>query len=302
MTRLLAMLLAISVAAACAPADGAEPRPESAAPTATSVAIAVPPATAAPAANPAHSPRPMPSTDPSAGPVPGRATTEPVGSAAPVPEPEPEPEPAPDRDADSDGARPTKPYSINLATRADFVPQYTFEWCVGASIQMARSIIAGNRNESRESQRRLWEMARERTIGSPYGGANPVGWASALRDLGLGSFRLVSLPTFDAAVDRAARAIVATRRPVGLVMWGGRHAWVMTGFEATANPRRHRDARVTRLRVMDPLYPHGSRWGPSPAPNELIRRRTLARQFVERNRPDYDFGVDPGWLLVLPVD
>jgi hypothetical protein len=195
-----------------------------------------------------------------------------------------------------------RPYAINLATVADFVPQYTFEWCVGASIQMTRSIITGNRKESKASQRRLWEMARDRTVGSPYGGANPAGWAAALNDLGLGPYRLVSLPTFDAAVRKAARALADTGRPVGLVMWAGRHAWVMTGFKATSDPRIDRDARVTRVRVMDPLYPNGSGWGSSPAPNRLVRLETLARQFVMRNRPDYDFGVDPGWLLVLPVD
>ena len=194
------------------------------------------------------------------------------------------------------------PYAINLATGADFVAQYTFEWCVGASIQMARSIITGTRNESRASQRRLWELARDLTIGSPYGGANPAGWAAALNDQGLGPYRLVSLPTFDAAVRKAAHALADTGRPVGLVMWAGRHAWVMTGFKATGDPRTDPDATVTRVRVMDPLYPHGSRWGPSPAPNRLVKLGTLARQFVKRDRPDYDFGVDPGWLLVLPVD
>jgi hypothetical protein len=167
---------------------------------------------------------------------------------------------------------------------------------------MARSIVTGNRNETRRSQRRLWEMARDRSS-SPYGGANPRGWTAALNDLGLGPYRLVSLPTLDGAVATAARAIADTKRPVGLVMWAGRHAWVMTGFEATADPRRDADARVTRVRVMDPLYPHGSRWGPSPKPNRLIRLETLGRQFVARPyRPDHDLGVDPGWLLVLPVD
>ena len=29
-------------------------------------------------------------------------------------------------------------------------------------------------------------------------------------------------------------------------MWAGRHAWVMTGFESTGDPRRDGDARVTR--------------------------------------------------------
>ena len=190
---------------------------------------------------------------------------------------------------------------MNLAQAADFVPQYTFEWCVGASLQMTRSIITGDGTETRRSQGRLWRMARELSPDSPYGGVNPIGWAAALDDMGLGPYQLVSLPTFDAAISAAARAIATTHRPVGLVMWAGRHAWVMTGFESIGNPRRDDDARVTRVRVMDPLYPHGSRWGPSPAPNTLVTRKALARQFVLRYRPDYPLGVDPGWLLVLPI-
>ena len=217
---------------------------------------------------------------------PDAATASPGPSAAPSPAP---------IDAPSDEA-----HSVNLARVADFVPQYTSNWCVGASLQMARSIITGNRNEARRSQRRLWEMARDRSP-SPYGGANPIGWTAALNDMDLGPYRLVSRPTFDAAVRSAARALAATGRPVGLVMWAGRHAWVMTGFESTGDPRRDEDATVTHVRVMDPLYPKGSRWGPSPAPNRLVRLETLARQYVMRDRPDYDFGVEPGWLLVLPV-
>ena len=142
--------------------------------------------------------------------------------------------------------------------------QYTFEWCVGASIQMARSIITGERNETRTSQRRLWELAREHTIGSPYGGANPAGWAAALNDLDLGPYRLVSLPTFDEAVDRAALALTQTRRPVGLVMWAGRHAWVMTGFTATANPRQDPDARDHPGPRHGPALPTGLALGPEP--------------------------------------
>ena len=269
------MLLVLSVVAACAPAEGVEPVLDSPAPATQSVAVV------APSSAPPATPTPEPSASP-------RTTSAPGPSAVRVPQPA--------------ATEAVGPYAINIATAADFVPQYTFEWCVGASIQMARSIITGDRNETRTSQRRLWQMARDRTIGSPYGGANPAGWAATLTDIGLGEYRLVSLPTFDAAVKRAARAIADTGRPVGLVMWAGRHAWVMTGFKATADPRADRDAKVTRVRVMDPLYPHGSRWGASPRPNRLIKLDTLARQFVMRNRPDYDFGVDPGWLLVLPVD
>ena len=202
---------------------------------------------------------------------------------------------------DTGGSKPLAAMSVNLAQTADFVPQYTFEWCVGASLQMTRSIITGDRNETRRSQGRLWRMARARTLNSPYGGVNPIGWTAALNDLGLGPYRFVSLPTFDDALTTAARAIAVTRRPVGLVMWAGRHAWVMTGFESNGNPRKDDNARVTRIRVMDPLYPHGSSWGRSPAPNTLVSRKILARQFVLRYRPDYDLGIEPGWLLILPV-
>jgi hypothetical protein len=165
---------------------------------------------------------------------------------------------------------------------------------------MARSIITGDRNEARRSQRMLWRMARDRSLESPYGGANPQGWTMALNDLGLGPYRLVSRPSFDDAVRTAARALAETGKPVGLVMWAGRHAWVMTGFESRGHPRRD-DARITGVRVMDPLYPGRTRWGRSPAPNQLIGLDTLARQFVLRDRPEYDFGVEAGWLLVLPT-
>jgi hypothetical protein len=294
MRRVLSLLVIAAVLTACGPADAVEPAASSSSPG-LPVAIASPvPAPSTPEATPRIEPEsPVPSATPAstAEPTP-EPTAEPVPEPTAEPTPKPEPEPA---------AR-ARPYAVNLATRSDFAAQYTFEWCVGASVMMARSIITGGGSESRRTQRRYWEMARERTIGSPYGGANPVGWAATLTDLDLGAYRLVSLPTFDEAVTRAAKAIVQTGRPVGLVMWAGRHAWVMTGFEATANPRRHPDARVTRIRVMDPLYPHGSRWGPSPEPNALITRKALARQFVARNRPDYDFGMEPGWLLVLPVE
>jgi hypothetical protein len=120
-----------------------------------------------------------------------------------------------------------------------------------------------------------------------------------LNEVGLGQYRLVSLPDFDAAVQTAALALAETGKPVGLVVWAGHHAWVMTGFDATADVRRA-DARVTGVRVMDPLYPHKSKWGRAPAPDRLIGLDALARQFVRRHRPDYDLGVPSGWLVILP--
>ena len=44
----------------------------------------------------------------------------------------------------------------------------------------------------------------------------------------------------------AARAMESTGRPVGLLVWRGRHAWVMSGFKATKDPFKA-GARVTEL-------------------------------------------------------
>ena len=193
------------------------------------------------------------------------------------------------------------PFAMNLARRTDFVSQYTFEWCVGASLQMALNMSTDQSRTSRVDQQRLWEMARDRSS-SPFGGANPRGWVASLNDLGIGPYVLVSLPSFDAAVTTAAAALRDTRRPVGLVMWRGRHAWVMSGFEATADPRQFDDFAVKRVRVHDPLYPYGSSvWGKSPKPNSLVTLDTLAKQFVIRDHGRVDLGVPPGWLLVLPM-
>jgi hypothetical protein len=194
-----------------------------------------------------------------------------------------------------------KAFAMNLAKRADFVAQFTFEWCVGASLQMALNMATDDDRTSRRDQQRLWEMARDRSF-SPFGGANPRGWVATLNDLGVGPYVLVSLPSFDEAIATAAAAIRDTKRPVGLVMWRGRHAWVMSGFEATADPRHFDDYAVKRVNVHDPLYPHGSSvWGKSPKPNSLISLDTLAKQYVIRDRGRVNLGVPPGWLLVLPV-
>jgi hypothetical protein len=190
---------------------------------------------------------------------------------------------------------------MNLARADDFVAQYTFEWCVGASLQMALNMATDQERTTKADQGRLWRMARDRSS-SPFGGANPRGWTATLNDLGIGPYQLVSLPTFDEAISLAATAIRATRRPVGLVMWRGRHAWVMSGFEATADPRHFDDFAVERVRVHDPLYPHGSSvWGTSPRPNSLVTLETLGEQYVIRDRGRVDLGVPPGFLLVLPT-
>lgn len=279
--RFVAILVTACLVASCG--SGTSQDVPTAAGTSPVVGAAGPTGTADPAA--AVEPTPTPGER-----SPGPAATSP--SAAPSPTTTATP-PPPKADP--------KPFAMNLYGKGDYVAQFTFEWCVGASVQMTLNMATKGSHTTRAEQERIWEMARDRSF-SPFGGANPRGWTAVLNHLDVGPYVLVSLPTFDDALTVAAKAIRDTDRPVGLVMWRGRHAWMMSGFESTADPRAFDEFDVTGIRVLDPLYPHGSSvWGRSPKPNSLVSPETLAKQFVLRDSTRVDLGVPPGYLLVLPV-
>jgi hypothetical protein len=319
--RLLASCLIVAVAlAACSPAVDPASQPPAAtiaaAPIDAPIAAGEPPGkppptdepspTGVPATPgvPATTEDPGPSGDSVTGGESGAAATaEPTAPATPTPTPPDDPQP-PATPRPTSAAADAEPFAMNVYRRGDFIAQYTFEWCVGASLQMALNMATDESHTTRADQQALWEMARDRSF-SPFGGANPTGWTAVLNELGIGPYELVSIPTLDEALTTAAEAIRATNRPVGLVMWRGRHAWVMSGFESTVDPRAADEFDVTGIRVLDPLYPHGSStWGSSPRPNSLVSPATLAEQFVVRDstRSRVNLGVPTGYLMIVPVD
>src|SRR6187551_1355172 len=182
-----------------------------------------------------------------------------------------------------------KGYSVDLAARGDYVAQTNFVQCVGASMQMMLNIINPTNNRTARTQLRLQNIARDlsgtRSDGQKRKGASVRGWSAGLNQLGAGPYRLVGTDTLDQALRLAAASIRQTNRPVGLLVWRGRHAWVMSGFHATADPRATTDYTVTAAIVMDPLYPYGSKvWGRSPKPREALTPKELGKQFVPRRQ------------------
>ncbi len=200
----------------------------------------------------------------------------------------------------------SKAYTLDLGTRADFVAQANFVQCVGASMQMMLNMIQPGADRSAATQLRLQEQAREWSGERPDGrerqGASVRGWATGLNLLGAGPYRVVGAKTLEEALLTAARAMRRTGKPVGLLMWRGRHAWVMSGFRATGDPLVN-GTQVTAVLVEDPLYPHGSSvWGPSPAPGAALTPEALGRQFVPR-RASSRWGMatlSGKYVLVLP--
>lgn len=207
---------------------------------------------------------------------------------------------------------PSRAFTMDLGTRRDFVAQTNFVQCVGASMQMMINIAAPGRDRSAATQRRLQELARStsgpRPDGSIRQGASVMGWSTGLNQLGVGPYRVVGAKTLQGALKMAARAMRRTGRPVGLLVWQGRHAWVMSGFKATGDPLTARSFRVTHAIVEDPLYPHGSSvWGRSPAPGVALTLKQVGRQFVPRQSSSRWAAVSPWskalaglYVLVLP--
>jgi hypothetical protein len=186
------------------------------APATTNPAGRVVPSASAPSPGPAVTSYPIDRSSPIATPLPAPMSPKPSASGV--------------TPATQGGA-----FAMNLYRPGDYVAQYTFEWCVGASLQMALNLTTDRHDISRSAQESLWEMAQARSS-SPFGGANPLGWTAALNDLGIGPYRLVSIADYDEALRVAATALRQTKRPVGLVMWRGRHAWVMSGFTSVGDP------------------------------------------------------------------
>lgn len=209
-------------------------------------------------------------------------------------------------------ARAASGYSIDLATPRDHVAQTNFVQCVGASIQMMANLAGLRDDRTAVTQRRLQDLARSLSGPRPDGrerrGAGIRGWTAGLNHLGVGPYRAVGEASLQDALRTAARAIRMTGRPVGLLVWRGRHAWVMSGFRATADPATTDDFRVTAAYILDPLYPHGSStWGPSPRPGRATTVEAVGRQFVARGSGTtanrwMSAALAGKWVMVLPVE
>ena len=208
-------------------------------------------------------------------------------------------------------------FVVDLAGRGDFVPQTNLVQCVGASMQMMLNIIGPRDDRSARTQLRLQKLARALSGPTRPGfdrkGASVRGWTAGLNTLPAGSYRLVGTTTLQDAMRMAAKSIRLTDRPVGLLVWQGRHAWVMSGFRATADPRTTDAFEVTAAIVMDPLYPNRSpKWGPSPKPRSALTPGQLGRQFVPRGSGTWPGSVGSGaatmaslsgkYVLVLPYE
>jgi hypothetical protein len=196
------------------------------------------------------------------------------------------------------------PFAINLYRRRDFVSQANERYCVPAAIQTMVNVMEPGASRSTAAQHRYYRLARRYSTDRLVGpGAEPEGWARTLEVLGYGDYGVTSHRTRARAVHAAARALRLTGRPVGLLMWRGAHAWVMTGFRATADPAYAVRFQVTHVYVSDVWYPRvSSIWGPSRPPDARVPVEALPADYLRWRRPTARYPEKDGqFVVVVPV-
>jgi len=194
---------------------------------------------------------------------------------------------------------------MNLYRRGDFATQVTKIYCVPGAMQTMMNVMdRGATKASRSVQDRLYRLARRLSTDRLRGqGAEPDGWARGLEQLGYGPYDVVVANSRMGAIRAAARALRRTDRPVGLLVWRGAHAWVMTGFKATADPAMTGKFEVTHIRIVDVWYPRvSSIWGASVKPNTLIPVGRLDEDYLPWRRPLMRYpDKDRRFVIVAPA-
>jgi hypothetical protein len=152
---------------------------------------------------------------------------------------------------------------IDLYRRGTFTTQASWLWCTAADVQIIRNVVRHQHDHATASQRRYFDwMRRHNRYRLPLSaGVDPAGWTAGLRHFVDDRYRLVASRTFAAALKSAVTNLRRTNLPVGITVANGGHAWILTGFTATADPLTTSEFTVTSVRVVGPLFGLQSRHG-----------------------------------------
>jgi Peptidase_C39 like family len=151
-------------------------------------------------------------------------------------------------------------HSRDLYFAAGYERQIDNRTCTAASVAMMMNFIA--RRDLNLSQMAIlrYEQPRDALNNAVQRGSDPLGWSRAAtyysRYTGHPTtYRWEAYDSETVALQRAARLIAWTNKPVGLLVKHGTHAVVMTGYTATRSPLRGQFSVLTAI-ISDP---YGSR-------------------------------------------
>src|SRR5207253_11493897 len=93
-----------------------------------------------------------------------------------------------------------------------------------------------------------------------------------------------------------------TNLPVGITVAHGNHAWVLTGFTATADPAATAAFTVTSVRVVGPLWGlQSSSYGLDMRPDTKLTPRQLRGFFTPWHYTSVPMAWENRWVSVQPI-
>ena len=193
---------------------------------------------------------------------------------------------------------------IDLYRSGVFTTQQTWLWCTAADVQIMRNIVRHQADHSRSGQQRYFDYMRahDRYAIPVSDGVDPAGWTAGLRHYVDGRYRLVASTSFDSALRSAVTNLRRTNLPVAITVSHGNHAWILTGFTATADPAVTTHFTVTSVRVTGPLWGLQSRtYGYDMRPDTRLTVAQLKTFFTPWHYARVKMAWEGRWVSVQPI-
>lgn len=167
-------------------------------------------------------------------------------------------------------------YEKDLYFRDGYERQIDSRTCTAAATAMMLNFIAGEDLDLNQAYILSWSQTRDALNDKVQRGSDPLGWSRALTyfstKAGKGSFTYVwkAYSSEYVSLKHAARVIALLGMPVGLLVANGTHAVVMTGFEATRDPRKG-DFDLKYVWISDPYGDRHERYAVKNSPLDKYR-------------------------------
>ena len=193
---------------------------------------------------------------------------------------------------------------MDLYRSGVFTTQKTWLWCTAADVQIIRNIVGHHADHSRASQQRYFDYMRahNRYRIPVSDGVDPAGWTAGLRHYVSSRYRLVASSSFDSALRSAVTSLRKTNLPVAITVSHGNHAWVLTGFTATADPAKTSRFTVTSVRVTGPLWGLQNRsYGYDMRPDRKLTPSQLRGFFTPWHYGRVRMAWEGRWVSVQPI-
>jgi hypothetical protein len=192
---------------------------------------------------------------------------------------------------------------IDLYRDGVFTTQKSWLWCTAAGVQIVHNIVERDNDHTTSGQRRYFDWMRSKNHYElpESAGVDPQGWTAGLRHFVDDRYRLVASRSFRAGLRSAAANLRRTDLPVALTVSRGNHGWILTGFEATADPLLTDDFDVTSVRVVGPLFGLQSKNGYDMRPGTKLSAEELRRFFTPWRYAPMAMIWDGKYVSIQPV-